>query len=280
MTPALAGLLAGEIGLGGGTGQVHLQILGGHQVESAEGRATAFLIDGTIAIDAGGLTGGLTIAEQDRIDTILLTHHHFDHICDLPFVGLLALDGSRQIAVHCSQLVHDTLVQTILNGAVWLNLFRPIPGGPPAAFRHCRVAAGVPFAVKQYEVLPVENRHHPVPVIAYQLTSPEGRRVLYTGDTGPGIRDIWALVEPDVMLTEVTTPNTREAIARLAGHLTPALLEAELVAFRGQKGYLPRVVVCHVNQRGQAEVRREVGEVARRLQAPIEIAHEGMRIDL
>ena len=41
---------------------MHLQILGGHQVESAEGRATAFLIDGTIAIDAGGLTGGLTLA--------------------------------------------------------------------------------------------------------------------------------------------------------------------------------------------------------------------------
>jgi ribonuclease BN (tRNA processing enzyme) len=259
---------------------VHLQILGGHQVESAEGRATAFLVDGTIAIDAGGLTGGLTIDEQDQVETILLTHQHFDHIRDLPFFGLLALDASRQIDVHCSQLVYDVLLQTVLNSAIWLNLFEPVPGGLPAAFRHHPVELGVPFTVKQYQVLPVENRHHPVPVVAYQLTSPEGRRLLYTGDTGPGIRDIWALVEPDVMVTEVTKPNAGEAIARLAGHLTPALLEAELVAFRDQKGYLPRVVVCHVNQRGQVEVEREVAEVARRLQATIEIAREGMRIHL
>jgi ribonuclease BN (tRNA processing enzyme) len=259
---------------------VHLQILGGHQVESAEGRATSFLIDDTIAIDAGGLTGALSIADQSQIDTILLTHYHFDHITDLPFIGLLALDSGRQIAVHCTQLVHDTLVQSILNGAVWLNLFRPIPGGPPAAFAHRRVTVGVPFKVKQYDVLPIDNRHHPVPVTAYQLTSPDGRRLLYTGDTGPGIRDIWGLVQPDVMITEVTMPNAKEAIARVVGHLTPELLEAELVAFRDQKGYLPRIVVCHVNQVSEHEVHRELDGVARRLQAKIEIASEGMRIDL
>jgi ribonuclease BN (tRNA processing enzyme) len=259
---------------------VHLQILGAHQVESAEGRATALLIDDTIAIDAGGLTGGLTIKEQAAIDNILLTHYHFDHISDLPYIGLLALESSRQIEIHCTQPVYDTLLQSILNGVVWLNLFRPIPGGPSAAFAHRRVSAGLLFKVKQYEVLPLDNRHHAVPVTAYQLTSPDGRRLLYTGDTGPGIRDIWALVQPDVMVTEVTAPNAREQIARLAGHLTPALLEAELVAFRDQKGYLPRVIVCHVNQLGEDEVNRELDEVARRLPARLEIAREGMRIDL
>ena len=129
-------------------------------------------------------------------------------------------------------------------------------------------------------MLPLDNRHHAVPVTGYQLTGPDGRRLLYTGDTGPGIRDIWALVQPDVMVTEVTTPNARESIARVAGHLTPALLEAELVAFRDLKGYLPRVVVCHVNQLGEADVHRELAEVARRLQATIEIAREGMQIEL
>jgi 3',5'-cyclic-nucleotide phosphodiesterase len=259
---------------------VHLQILGGHQVTSCEGRATAFLIDGTIAIDAGGLAAGLSLAEQERIEAILLTHHHFDHITDLPFIGLLALESGRPVEVHCTQLVHDTLVQSILNGAVWLNLFRPIPGAPAAAFVHRRVTAGTPFTVKQYEVQPVENRHHPVPVTAFQLTSPEGRRLLYTGDTGPGISDIWPLVKPDLLVTEVTFPSARENVARIAGHLTPALLEVELVAFRDRRGYLPRVLVCHVNQAGQDEVERELAEVARRLQAKIETAREGMRIDL
>jgi ribonuclease BN (tRNA processing enzyme) len=259
---------------------VQLQILGGHQVESAEGRATAFLIDGTIAIDAGGLTGGLTNAEQAAIEAILLTHYHFDHVSDLPYIGLVALQSSRQVEVYCTQLVYDTLVQSILNGVLWLNLFRAVPGAPSAAFAHRRVAATQRFTVGQYEVLPLDNRHHAVPVTAYQLASPDGRRLLYTGDTGPGIRDIWALVEPDLLVIEVTFPNVKESVARVAGHLTPALLEAELVPFRDLKGYLPRVVVCHVNQLGEEQVERELDEVARRLRARIEIAREGMRIDL
>jgi len=143
-----------------------------------------------VAIDAGGLTGGLTVDEQSAIDTILLTHYHFDHIRYLPFIGLPALESSRQIAIHCTQLVYDALLKSILNEVVWLNLFRPVPGGASAAFAHRRVSAGIPFAVKQYEILPLDNRHHPVPVIAYQLTGPDGRRLLYTGDTGPGIRDV------------------------------------------------------------------------------------------
>jgi ribonuclease BN (tRNA processing enzyme) len=259
---------------------VQLQILGGHQVESSEGRATAFLIDGTIAIDAGGLTGGLTLAEQLRIKSILVTHYHFDHITDLPFIGLLALETKNQIAIHCTQQVRDALVQGLLNGVIWLNLFNSVPGSPEPAFAHRRVVAGTPFELGAYQVLPIDNRHHTVPVTGYQVTTPGGKRLLYTGDTGPGIRDIWPLVQPDVLITEVTFPEAHADMAKMVGHLTPRLLEDELAAFREVKGYVPRVLICHVNQQFDELVAEELAEVARRLQATIEIAREGMTLDL
>jgi 3',5'-cyclic-nucleotide phosphodiesterase len=260
---------------------VQLQILGGHQVESIEGRATSFLIDGSIAIDAGGLTGALTLAEQGRVDTVLITHYHFDHITDLPFLGLVALNAHRQIEIHCTHQVHHTLVQHMLNGVLWPNLFAGLgPTEPHPTFIHRRVTPGGPFKLKGYEVLPIENRHHPVPVTGNQFTSPTGKRLCYTGDTGPGIRDIWPLIQPDLLITEVTVPDAGIEIARMAGHLSPSLLEAELRAFQELKGYLPRVVICHVNQANERQVVDEVAGVADRLRAEIEIAREGMQFDL
>ena len=257
---------------------MEFRVLGGHQADSTEGRPTAFLIDGSIALDAGGLTGALGIDEQIRIEHVVLTHQHYDHIRDLGFLGLRLLQANRQIEVHCTQAVYDLLRQTILNSAIWLDFFvRPEPTRP--TFVHRLVTSGQPFTIGACQFMPVGHHHHTVPVIAYELTAPSGKRLLYTGDTGPGIHDIWPLVQPDVLITEVTYPNGEHEAAQ-HGHLTAALAEIELRAFREQKGYLPRILICHVNQMNQAPIDAELAEVARRLQASVECTSEGLRIVL
>lgn len=258
---------------------MQFRVLGGNQVESLDGRPTAFLIDDHIALDAGGLLGGLTIAQQDAIDALIITHYHYDHIRDLPFLALGAFDSGRRVEVHCTQPVKDVLSQHFLCPPIWPDLFKQLGSHAPS-LHHKQVKPGAHFKVGEYEVLPVDNRHHTVPVTGYQFTTPEGKRLLYTGDTGPGIRDTWPLVDPDVMITEVTVPNALQGMAAQAGHLTPETLEAELIALRELKGRLPRIVVCHINQRHEPTVRAELEQVARRLQAPIEVADEGMLIDL
>jgi ribonuclease BN (tRNA processing enzyme) len=263
----------------GGEQPMQFRVLGGHQVESSQGRPTAFLIDGRIAIDAGGLLGGLSMVEQGAIEAVLVTHFHFDHVRDLPFLGLAAFDAGRQIAVHCTDEVRLTLQRHLLCPPFWLDLFAgPNPAAP--TFLHRPLAPGEPFALGGYDVLPVENRHHSVPVVGYQVTAPGPRRLYYTGDCGPGIGDTWRLVDPDVLVTEVTMPDELGQVARQAGHLTPSTLEAELVALRREKGRLPRVLVCHVNQAREAAVLAQLEGVARRLHAPIDLAREGTLIEL
>ena len=258
---------------------MRFRVLGGHQVETVGGRPTSFLIDDRIALDAGGLLGGLTLEQQDAIDSLIITHTHYDHVRDLPFLALGALDVSRQIDVYCTHQAKEVLTQRLLSQPLWPDLFKPLGAFGPSLL-HKYVVPGTGFEVGGYEVLPIDNRHHTVPVVGYQFTTPGGKRLLYTGDTGPGIRDTWPLVEPDVMITEVTWPSEMRAMAQQAGHLTPVTLEEELIALREAKGGLPRVVVCHINQRHERTVRDQLAEVARRLQAPIEVADEGMLIDL
>lgn len=252
--------------------------MGGHQADSTEGRPISFLIDGTVALDAGGLTGALTMAEQAAIEHVVLTHQHFDHIRDLAFLGLGALVDGRQVHVHCTRTVYELLRQTILNNAIWLDFFvRPDPAKP--TFIHHEVVPGRAFKIGQHRFSPIDNRHHSVPVVAFEIHTPEGKRLLYTGDTGPGIRDIWPLVQPDVLITEVTYPNA-VAVAPSHGHLTAALAEQELIAFREQKGYLPRILICHVNQSNEKPIARELAEVAHRLEASVEQTHEGLLLSL
>src|ERR1041385_853734 len=45
---------------------------------------TSYLINDTLAVDAGALAVGLTREEQLRLRSIVITHTHFDHVASLP----------------------------------------------------------------------------------------------------------------------------------------------------------------------------------------------------
>ena len=57
-----------------------LRILGAHNMESKDTRFESHLIDGVLALDAGGLTRALSFEERRGIRAVLLSHRHFDHV--------------------------------------------------------------------------------------------------------------------------------------------------------------------------------------------------------
>ena len=62
---------------------MQVRILGAHCIEAQGLRMSSILIDDILALDAGGLTAGLSQLEQEKIRAVFLTHHHFDHSRDL-----------------------------------------------------------------------------------------------------------------------------------------------------------------------------------------------------
>ena len=254
---------------------MRVKILGAHQLETKDTRLTSLLVDEIIGIDAGSLTSTLTMAEQEALQTVLITHHHFDHTRDLLTLGLNT--DSHTTDVYSTTEVLDSLSCHLVNGALYPNLTESHRSNPPS-LRFNSLNPGEVAEVLGYSILPLLVPHGP-PTVGYQVTDSEGKAVFYTGDTGAGCSSAWPYIRPDLLFIEATVPNRLEEYAGGTHHLTPRPLTAELEKFRETKGYLPKVLVPHMNPVYEGEIRAELEEVARRLEADLTPAHEGLEIE-
>jgi ribonuclease BN (tRNA processing enzyme) len=256
---------------------MNISFLGAHNLESRGSRFVSLLIDNILALDAGGLTADLSLAEQLRLKAVLLTHHHYDHIRDIPALAMNLFLQEATIDIYSTQTVGDALDSHLLDGRLYPR-FQEVPEDrPTVSFRALTPLKSENIA--GYDVLAVPVKHS-VATVGYQITDSNGRAVFYTGDTGPGLDAVWELVAPQLLVIEVTSPNKYGEWAVEAGHLTPRLLEQELTSFQKLKGYLPRVVTVHMNPMLIDEIEAELAAVAEALGASVTPAIEGMQIRL
>ena len=258
---------------------MEIQILGAHLAEVKGARLTSLLIDGALVVDAGGLTSALSLAEQKKIETVLLTHHHFDHTRDL--VTLAANAGyywRKQLTVYGLRYTLDIVTGCLLGGKMYTNFFEYPDKEKPTVI----LEAIEPYSRKTiagYDVLAVPVKHS-APAVGYQITSSDGKSLFYTGDTTVGISECWQHISPQLLITEVAGPNKYADWLNKAGHLCAKFLKEELIQFRQLKGYLPRVIIIHIGNPYEQEIKEEVAQVAQELKADITLGYEDMKVTL
>ena len=101
-----------------------VEIIGSHGGIAPGGRATSYLVDETLLIDAGSVAEGLDISSQAKINHILISHAHLDHIKDLAFLcdncfGI----RERPFEVYCNSYVHKAILKHIFNDVIWPDFF-------------------------------------------------------------------------------------------------------------------------------------------------------------
>jgi len=257
---------------------LEVQILGAHGIEAKGARLTSLLVDGVLAIDAGGLTSALSLSQQEKIKTVLLSHHHFDHTRDLITLGANAAYWQGQIVVYALQHTLDVVIPCLLDGKMYIN-FLEYPDREKPFLKFKTIEPYERKAIERYEVLPLPVKHS-APSVGYQVTSSDGKSLFYTGDTGPELSHCWQRVSPQLLITEVCGPNKFEDWLKGVGHLSAKLLKEELVQFKNLKGYLPRVIAIHMALPYEDEIREEVAQVAEELEADISLGYEDMKIVL
>jgi ribonuclease BN (tRNA processing enzyme) len=254
-----------------------IRFLGAHNCESPDSKLISLLIDDVLAIDAGALTSSLSFVAQQRIKAILLTHHHYDHVRDIPMIAMNLFLRQSTINVYSAPPTYDALDRHLLNEELYPD-FRQKPPQKPT-LRFTVIEPGEPLQIEGYSVLAVPVSHS-IPTVGYQVTSADGKTVFYTGDTGPGLASCWQQVSPQLLITEVTAPDKYMEWAAEGGHLTPSLLQQELISFQKVNGYFPRVVAVHMSPHLEKEIEAEIATVAETLGSSITLGYEGMKLSL
>jgi ribonuclease BN (tRNA processing enzyme) len=262
---------------------MEIQILGAHCVETKNTRLTSILIDGVLALDAGGLTSGLSLEEQRKVRAILLSHCHLDHIRDTALIayntGVLIAAGLPEApkSIYATPETLESFSAHIINNQIFPDFTCwPTPEKPSLELHPLEPYQT--YSILGYSVMALPVKHA-VPTVGYQIAQ-EGKSLFFTGDTGPGLGEIWKYVAPDLLIVELSGANKHNEDAARLGHLTPELLKAELVEFQQQKGYLPEIIFVHLVPQEEAEMKQEIAEVAQELKADMSFGYEGMRLIL
>lgn len=251
---------------------MRLDVLGCHGGELPGHKTTCFLVDEVLAIDAGALTGSLPLEKLCRVDDLLLTHSHFDHVKDLPLLADLVVGWrDRPVTVHASQECTRTLKKSVFNGALWPD-FTKIPTAKNPVIRFKPFRAGSTFKIGKYTVRSIPVKH---PVESCGFVVSDGQSTLaISGDTGP-TRDLWKVLNAEknlkALLLETSFPNKLQKLADVSGHLTPNTLKGELAKFSRNGA---SVLLYHLKPAYVAQLKKELAGL------PVEVLEIGDRFDL
>lgn len=217
---------------------MQIRVLGCSGSIAAGCRTTSFLLDDDLLIDAGTGVGDLTLDELARVDHILVTHSHLDHVLA---IGLLADSVTRRrraqrqppVQVHALPETLAALRQHVFNGVIWPDFTR-LPTEAEPVLRFVPLQPGQRLALgargRDIEVLPAL---HTVPAVGYAVHCSEGAWV-FTGDTGPNPA-LWARLHEmrvAALVIETAFRDDERALAAISRHLCPAELQRGLAQLR------------------------------------------------
>jgi ribonuclease BN (tRNA processing enzyme) len=259
-----------------------VRVLGCSGAVATDSRTTSFLVNDTLLIDAGTGVGDLGLDEMVRIDHVLLTHSHLDHIAALPLLAdavmrLRQEQNRPPIQVMALPQTLQALQAHIFNDLIWPD-FTALPNArdPILSLHPLHVGQRLTLGGVTAEVLPAT---HTVPAVGYALWAADPERSAcwaFTGDTGPNPA-LWARLNQlrvQQLIIETAFSDEDSDIAQRSLHLHPQLLATELL----QLGHVGEVFITHIKPGQEQAVMTAIR--AQQLPFRIQALQTGQRMPL
>jgi ribonuclease BN (tRNA processing enzyme) len=216
-----------------------LHVLGCSGAIAAGCKTSSFLLDEHVLIDAGTGAGDLSLDALARIDHILISHSHLDHVLSIGLIAdsvmrLRQSEGRGPIEVHALPDTLAALRDHIFNGVIWPDFTR-LPSADQPVLKLVPFAVGDVLALgaRRVEVL---SAAHTVPAVGFAIEclAPASGATpgcwVYSGDTGPNPALWHRLSQMTVrgLIIETAFSDDEEPLARVSLHLHPSALGSEL----------------------------------------------------
>jgi cAMP phosphodiesterase len=190
---------------------------------------TSLLVNDTVALDAGWVSGALTLKEQVKVKDILISHSHLDHTCTLPFLidNNFSAPGFS-LRIYAIPEVIASMKNHLFNNHTWPD-FTCLPNDLTPVLKLVEITPEEPFVINGLTFRAIHVSHI-VPTTGYIVEDKKGA-IAFSSDTGPTER-FWEVVNTvkrlRAVITETSFPNEFQDLATVSGHLTPATLDQEL----------------------------------------------------
>jgi ribonuclease BN (tRNA processing enzyme) len=204
---------------------MRIEVLGCYGNVIGEYRATGFLINDDILLDAGTVTEVLDDQRLKKIKHILISHTHIDHVKGLfPLIDELVMLGDYSFELISTADIIKNITDNLFNDVIWPD-FTAIPSERKAIMRPREIESDIPSYIGNLSVQPVPVSHT-VACVGY-IIKENVTGFLYTADTGL-TESFWELAKDETgiefIIADVSFPNRLEKLAIKSGHMTLSML--------------------------------------------------------
>jgi len=204
-----------------------MKVLGAYGSKTQNSQLSSYLLDEKTVIDMGNVIA--TLGDDFlKLDNILITHAHFDHIADLP----IAIDTyytriEKPIEIFATQKVIDILKEHIFNDKIWPDFSKiPLMSGKGTTIQFNTLEYFQEYTVGNFKLIPYPN-FHTHGSCGFVIND----KMVFTSDTFLCYHT-WDFLNKNKnlkqLVIEISFPTEYNRLAVLSKHLTPALLESEL----------------------------------------------------
>jgi len=210
-----------------------IKVLGADGSYSHECNASSFLIEKNIVIDAGNIIKSMG-EECCKLEHIFITHTHFDHIVDIPFI-IDSYFNCRKTPLKLYALKEniDTLKKYLFNWNISPNFSSIRNTNNEISLELIPIEYGQIISIDEIEITVIQA-NHTVPTCGFKIQK-HNQAFLLSGDTYLN-NELIELINKDKtissLLIDVSFNSEEEDLAHVSKHLTPKLLQQMLSSLK------------------------------------------------
>jgi len=234
-----------------------MKVLGAYGSKSKNSQLSSYLLDEKTVIDAGNLIQSLG-DDFLKLDNILITHAHFDHINDLPtIIDTYYSRILKPINIFATQKVIDILKENIFNNKVWPDFSKiPLMSGKGSTIIFNSLEYFQEYNIGNFKLQPYPN-FHTFGSCGYIIND----NMVFTSDTFLCYHT-WDFLNKNKnlkqLVIEVSFPSAYNRLAVLSKHLTPTLLKSELESLQRDD---VKIYINHLKYEYLDEILDELKEI-------------------